>query len=101
MPSPLDLRRLAVQIDNLMRTSTHGWHPGDEMEFRRKLRPLETLKESLPESHRGSPEGASLTMQEYRVALRTIQDLEGLVRDNDPRNPKRMIRDRARGRWVR
>ena len=31
---PLELNRLAVRIETLMRVNTHGWAPGDELEFR-------------------------------------------------------------------
>jgi len=103
MIAPLDLQRLAVRVENMMRQRTHGWNPADELEFhqrlpggydRRKLPSPEDLRQmaldlkSHPDLH-----------EKYRLWIATALALEDLIRENDPRNPKRMMRDMARGRF--
>jgi len=98
MPSKLELQRLAHQIEVLLRTSTHGWHPADEMDFHRKLPNAPAphqYKLPTPESLRA--EDAEVSEPQYRGWLTTLRHMEDLIRENDPRNPKRMMRDMARG----
>lgn len=113
---PLDLERLAVRIERLQQTHTHGWSGGDELEFKRALPPhgpttLEVRPWQLPDPKRlrelatrvrggvASPDEVQHASRTYRDAIQVALRLEGLVRDNDPRNPKRMIRDMARGKF--
>lgn len=70
MIDTLTLQRLAVRIERLKHTATHGWHPADEMEFRQRLQRLN----------------------------QTLLDLESLAHRNDPRNPRRIMNDIIRGR---
>lgn len=90
---PLDLQRLVGRIERVQRSGKHGWHPADELEVRNLLQrlpdPVE-LRAMKPEDVK--PGDWPLWMQ---LTLRA----EGLVRDNDPRSPKRMLRDLIRGRW--
>jgi hypothetical protein len=37
--------------------------------------------------------------QKWSIWITWTLRAEGLVRDNDPRNPKRMMRDMARGKY--
>lgn len=117
---PLDLERLAVRIERLVQTSTHGWAPGDELEFQRGLGPnsrrggartmeyrpyelpsVDFLRQTARNIRAGVEEGYSADSLPsiYRNALQVCLRLEGLVRDNDPRNPKRVMRDMARGKF--
>ena len=116
---PLDLERLAVRIERLAQTHTHGWG-GDELEFRRGLgsnargartmeyRPYELpnaqwLREVAQKIRSGVPDGDGYTLsavqKAYRNGLQVCLRLEGLVQSNDPRNPRNMMRDMARGKF--
>lgn len=110
MVSPLDLQRLAVRIERLMHTRTHGWHPGDELEFKNALpnSRIQDERRKLPDPTRlreitqvtpMSDEDQKWVQQNWRLWLPLTLRLEGLIHDNDPRNPKRMMRDMARGRF--
>ena len=101
MISPLDIRRLAVRIETLGRHSIHDyWNPGDELEFKRYLRKLptpEVLREMAD-----TPLSGDVTRtlnQKWQTWITWTLRAEGLVRDNDPRNPKRMMRDMMRGKY--
>lgn len=110
MPTPLDLQRLAVRVETLQRTRTHGWHPGDELEFknalpgsrvpdpRRKLPDPKWLREKA-DAYPLSDEDRQELSRMWRIWIQMALRLEGLAHDNDPRNPKRMMRDMARGRF--
>ena len=100
MLSPLDIKRLAVRIEDLQHTRTHGWDNADEMEFknllptgrdRRKLPDPDDLRQMADAREQPKP-------QDWRLWLQTALRLDGLKHQNDPRNPRRMIRDMARGR---
>lgn len=95
MISPLEIARLAVRIRRLGYTDTHGWHPGDEMEFQQSL-PTGRSPKKLPDPD--LLRNTTVSMGDYRLWLQTAQRLEGLISDNDPRNPKRVIRDMVRGK---
>lgn len=116
--NPLDLERLAVRIEGLLQVRTFDWAPGDELEFKRALPPrglatMEARPWQLPapsslrdvalKIKQGIPDGEgyvlSAVRETYRNALQVSMRLEGLVRDNDPRNPKRMMWDMARGKF--
>lgn len=122
MIDPLDLERLAVRIERLAQTQTHGWG-GDELEFRRGLgsnargrgdaqtmeyRPYELpnaqwLREVAQKIRSGVPDGEGYTLsavqEAYRNAIQLCLRMEGLVQSNDPRNPRSMMRDMARGKF--
>lgn len=107
--SPLDLQRLATRIERLQRTSTHGWHPADSLSLRNLL-PGGRGQQILPDPKRlreiakqreRSQEDEQWLQQNWRLWLGWTQRAEGYVRDNDPRNPKRIMRDMARGRFPR
>ena len=80
MTDTLTLQRLAVRIERLKHTATHGWHPADEMEFRQRLQRL-------------NPNDA-----DQQRLNQTLLDLESLAHRNDPRNPRRIMNDIIRGR---
>jgi len=101
MISPLDLDRLAVRIETLQRRSRHGWHPADDLEFKNLL-PGGHDRRALPDPTklRGmSKAGEQPDGQDYRLWLQMTLHMEGLAHQNDPRNPRRIIRDMARGRF--
>ncbi len=82
MVGRLDLDRLAARIERVGRAGRHGWHPGDELEVRGLLQRLpapEALRAMNPED---------VQQGDWRVWMQLILRAEGLVRDNDPRNPK-------------
>lgn len=105
--SPLDLQRLAVRIEQLQRTRTRGWHPADELEFKnllpggrgRQQLPDPVRLRELVEGYPLSDEDSRGVSQNWRNWVTWAMRAEGLVRDNDPRNPKRMLRDLQRGRF--
>lgn len=98
--SRLELDRIAARIEHLMRQPTWGWHPVDELDFCNSL-PGAWTRQALPSPQFfrnavGDEEGLVAT---YRDTLQRLLRMEGLVRDNDPRNPRRMMRDMARGKF--
>ena len=109
--SPLDLDRLAVRVETLERTRTHGWAPGDDLEFENGLHTgrdrrerklpdpeyLRVLSQQLQTGHDLPPD----FHQMWRYWIQTAMRLEGLKSQNDPRNPLRMMRDMARGKLPR
>ena len=113
MANPLDLRRLATRIEQLMQVRTHGWHPADELDFRnrlptgrimdkrRRLPDPADLRAWADEMAVGDRSRLSEIVRMWRPWIQTALDLEGLIRDNDPRNPRRMIRDVQRGKFPR
>ena len=97
---PLTLNSLALRIEMLTRTSTHRWEPADEMEFQRKLpNSRYPSRDKLPDPVALRQPGFQLSTLEHQQWLRVVQRLEDFVRDNDPRNPRKMMRDLARGRF--
>ena len=106
--SPLDLERLAVRVEALQRTRTQGWDSGDELEFKNRLptgreRPERKLPASgylrqLAMQAKAGQDSPPVVGQMWRYWIQTALTLEGLVGQNDPRNPKRMMRDMARGK---
>ena len=101
MPNPLDLKRLAVRIEGLLHTRTHGWAPADEMEFK-SLLPTGRDRRKLPEPARlnqMADDREEPSLQDFRLWIQIAMKLDGLKQQNDPRNPKRIMRDMARGRW--
>ena len=109
--SPLDLNRLALRIEGLVRTSTHGWSPGDEWDMRRLLPdPRDQEGRSrLPHPDRlrtaarevGGGEGSTVTVSlpDYHRWVRWCMDLEHHKTRNHPSHPHRVMRDMARGRF--
>ena len=106
MIHPNDLDRLAVRVESLMRVRTHDWHPADELDLRqrlpggrdrRKLPSPEELRGMAADLRADSKSHPDLEAK-YRLWIGTALDLEGHVHANDPRNPRRMIRDIVRGR---
>jgi len=110
MISPLDLERLAVRIETLQRTRTHGWNPADELEFRQGL-PGGFARNKLPDPKWLRDLAKAIKMKAadeddidkarkgWRMWVPKAMNLEGKILDNDPRNPKRMMRDMVRGRF--
>lgn len=105
----MDLRRLAVRIERLQHQSTHGWHSADALDYRNRL-PGGPIRGSLPEPKMlrdlaGSVEQGVVSedmqrdiRENWNMWLHSCNVCDGLARDNDPRNPKRMMRDMMRGR---
>ena len=101
MTSPLDLQRMAVRIETLMQVRTHGWIGGDDLEFknllptgrdRRKIPDPKVLREmALNQEYPTTPE--------WRLWITMVNKMEGLVHQNDPRNPRRVIHDVMRGKY--
>ena len=113
MIDPLELERLAVRVERLLHTQTHGWDPGDEMQFKRSLphQGVQTMvfrPDQLPSPEYLRQAARSIRMQgasqsgpsvgDYRRWIQIALRMEGLVQDNDPHNPKRMMRDMLRGK---
>lgn len=94
MVNPLDVQRMAVRIERLMHTSTHGWD-GDELEFRNLL-PTGRDPRHLPDPK--ELRTMTPTENQYRFWNGIILRMEGMIQDNDPRNPRKMMRDMARGK---
>ena len=93
----MNKQQLENRIRRLQHQATYGWHPADELEFRNTVQgrdPRRTLP--TPQELEG------LSDRELNQKLpywnQTLLRLEGLIQDNDPRNPKRMIRDMVRGK---
>jgi hypothetical protein len=105
--SPLELQRMAVRIERLQRTRTHGWNNADLMDFRnlmpggrgRQVLPDPVRLRELAGSFPLSDEDKKWLNRNWRLWLAWAQRAEGHIRDNDPRNPKRMIRDMQRGKF--
>jgi hypothetical protein len=108
--SPLDLERLATRIEVLQRTSTHGWMPGDGMEFTKQLPTARTdpryklpdpkdLREASKALQR--KETIEFTIRDYQTANQRIMRMEGIIRQNKPTSTRRMIYDRTHGRFGR
>lgn len=90
------ITRFMVRVGALMRVSTHGWHPADELEFQQSL-PTGTGWNRLPTME--TLQKGTVTERDIRQWEQTATRLESLVHANDPWNPKRMLRDMARGRF--
>ena len=109
MPGPRDLERLAVRIETLQRTSTHGWEGGDTLQFKnllpgsrgRQVLPDPKSLRELAQNYPDRGEDQRWLNQNWRNWIAWAQRAEGIVRDNDPRNPKRMMRDMVRGKLPR
>jgi len=103
MLSPIELKRMAVRIETLQRQRTQGWDNADLMQYKGLL-PGGRDRRALPDPadlRLMADSGAMPKIQDYRLWLNICMQMEGIVRDNDPRNPKRMMRDMARGRFPR
>jgi len=101
MISPLDIKRLALRIEGLQHTRTHGWYPADEMEFKQLL-PTGRDRHKLPdpdELNRMADAGEQPPMRDFRLWTQMAMKLESLKHQNDPRNPKRIMQDMIRGRY--
>ena len=103
----LDLDRLATRIEVLQRTSTHGWMPGDGMEFTKQLpNPRGDTRRQLPdpvmlrEASKAlqRKETIEFTLRDYQAANQRIMRMEGIIRRNKPSSTQRMIYDGRRGR---
>lgn len=100
MLSPLELKRMAVRIETLQRQRTHGWDNADLMQYK-SLLPGGRDRRAVPDPmdlRLMADSGAMPKLRDYQLWLNICMQLEGLVRDNDLRNPKRIMRDMARGR---
>ena len=109
MPLPLDLERLAVRIETLQRASTQGWLPADDLEFRsflpggrgRRVLPSPQWLRDLAKQFPFPDDERALVNGEWRNWIAWALRAEGLVHDNRPNNPKRIMRDMARGKFPR
>lgn len=86
--SQLDRDRLALRIERLQRTATHGWDSGDELEFknllptgrdRRRVPDPNSLREKDPEHH------------EWVLWVAVVTRMESLAHQNEPE--RRALRD--------
>lgn len=105
--SPLDLNRIAVRIEGLVRTSTYGWSPGDEWDMRLLPDPRDQEgrlrlphPDRLRTAARAAGEGEStVSLPDYHRWVRWCMDLEHHKTRNHPSHPHRVMRDMARGRF--
>lgn len=97
MISPIDIQRMALRIERLVQTSRHGWHPADSLEFERCLPTGHDPQRRLPDP-KILKTRTDVSGTEFQLWNQILLRMEGLMRDNDPRNPKRMLRDMARGK---
>ena len=98
--NPLEITQLALRIERLQQTSTHGWMNSDDMEFKNRL-PMGRDPRHLPDPRklRGMAEKQQTpNAGDYRMWLASIQHLEYLIHQNDPRNPRRIMYDMAKGK---
>lgn len=101
MITPLDLQRLALRIETLQRKARHGWHPADDLEFRnilpggrdRRAVPAPADLREMADKKEIPPPA------KFRLWLQMTLHLEGLAHQNDPRNPRRIVRDMSRGKF--
>ncbi len=96
--NPLDRERLAHRIERLQRQSTHGWMPGDELEFSNQL-PNSRVRDprrKLPTVEQVRSE--DFTPQQYRNATQRCLRMESLISQNRPTSMRRIIHDMRRGR---
>ena len=101
MIGALDIQRLAVRIETLQRISTHGWNPADEIHFKNLL-PTGRLTSKLPDPkmlRELADSGHGPRWPDWQGWVTDVRRCEDFQRDNDPRNPKRMMRDMARGKF--
>lgn len=101
MLSPLDLQRLAYRIENLQRVVAHGWRGGDDLEFYNCLPGGRDQRRALPQPaslREMADKHEAPTLRTWEMWVTVTQHLESLARYNDSHNPKRMMRDMARGR---
>lgn len=105
----IEYERLACRIEQAMIRSTHDWHPGDELEYRnllpagrspKRLPDPKQLREAVRAARGGIAHPLLLVLPEgYRTWTQILLHLDGLAHRNDPRNPHRMMRDLARGKF--
>ena len=91
---------MAGRIERLQHTSTHGWD-GDELEFRNLL-PTGRDPRHLPDPKTlrdMAVAGTTPTVNQYQMWNGIILRMEAMISDNDPRNPRKMMRDMARGKF--
>lgn len=93
-----DLVRLEIRIERFQRTSTAGWHPADEREFKNLL-PNSRLPENRKLPDPSKFRAGEVSPAQFRQWMQMTLRMDGLIHDNDPRNPKRMMRDMARGKF--
>lgn len=105
MKHPIEIDRLANAIEQLQQTSTHGWHPSDEMDFWRKMppkpfgqRPPDSRTLRLPTPKNVRENARTMGVHDFQQYWVLIRDLEALIQRNRPGSPQRMMRDMARGR---
>lgn len=101
--TPLDVERLALRIETLQRTSTEGWHPGDENEFKASLPGASSVK-ALPDptwlrEQAKDPSKVQALKGSWAATIQRVLSLEHLVRRNRPGSPQRAIRDMQRGKF--
>ena len=107
MFGPLDLRRLAVRIERLQRTNSYGWG-GDELTFRNHM-PGGRAHNALPEPQMlrdladnykdNDSDEMQLAKRQWRTWTQIALQMESLVSRNDPRNPRNIMRNMARGKY--
>lgn len=100
MIAPLDLERMANRVEHLQFTRTHDWHPADALEFRNAL-PGSHGHQTLPYPQKLKEMARSSTSPsdaDWRMWTSLILRMEGIKSQNDPRNPRRIIRDMIRGK---
>ena len=101
MIDPMELKRLAVHIESMMHVRTYDWGNADEMEFKNRLPTgRDPRRLPIPQDLRYmADKGLSPSVQEYQTWIANLRHMEDLERRNDPRNPNKMMRDMARGRF--
>lgn len=98
--SPLDLQRLAVRIERLKHTDYRSWRGGDDLEFKNLL-PGGYDRRALPDPktlRAMADKGESPPESDWRLWVTMALRMEGMITQNDPRNPRNMMRDMMEGR---
>lgn len=94
---PLDIQRLAARIERLQQVSTHDWRGGDDLEFKNLL-PGGRDRRALPDPKVLRAMTDSPSMSDWHLWITMASRMEGLIHQNDPRNPRNMMRAMAQGR---
>jgi hypothetical protein len=108
--TPRDLTQLATRIERLVKTRRHGWSSSAELDFKNKLPGGRDTRRRLPSSKELKEWADKMKddrqlqrniLPKWRQWITTTLNLEGIAQENDPRNPKRQMRDQMRGRFPR
>ena len=104
MFGPLDLRRLALRIQQFQVTPTTGWRGGDDLQFKNQLPTghaenklptpefLRELADNYTEQQANDGEEIQLAKRKWRIWIQIALRMDTLIRNNDPMNPRNQMR---------